>query len=509
MEIVKPSDVIATYDSGIARLARQEPSAALNQLENSRCLSKAGKDWFLLATDPFHDERLTLSGYPDTNVAGSVVQCVKQSVAISSPFGTTASDPVWDINLCDFPQLSQYVTPASNSGTGLPYTQLTANFGAIDSGADQIQGYYIGGLQGFACATGGTTYGSVASLGGLNVAGLALPSSYWSGVSRIIGKGFEIVNTTAPLYKQGQVTCYRQPCTTPNNTANQLIATDSAAYVATGNLETWATRQPPGSLAEAQLLEGSQTWDAEQGCYVVGVMNQSENEAKSPMPVASLYMTDDVTGANRDEVVTTYPATGRKGCIGNASVQSAPVSGDVYLGALSFDHIAPFNLSGAYLTGLSPQTTLQLTYKVFVERFPDPSNLDLVVLANPSSGYDACALELYANTISKMPVGVPQGENSLGDWFKGVVNKVSSFATPVLKMLAPMHPALGAAAGFSGMVKNLTGNEQQAIKGRRQINNITDDLASVEERRIQRRERRRRKRALTSNGSVRPRLRTA
>jgi len=502
MEQVKTNDLVGVYDSSLAKLERMDPSAALNQLENSKCLTKAGKDWFLLATDPFHDDRLTLSGYPDTNVSGSVVQCIKQSIAISSPFGTGVSDPVWDFNLVDFPQMQHF----GDSFVGQPIIigegPASAYLMAVNSSSSQLQGYFIGGLQGMAATTGNATFGSLPSASAQPVVGLALDSSYWNGSCRIIGKGFEVVNTTAPLYKQGQVTCYRQPVATPDSIATSIIFANNAAYTDNGVLSVWQSRQPPSTLAEAQLLEGSATWDAALGSYCVGALNTSTNPAVCPAPIVSVYTDADPLGSNY-----TYSGLPYQGVSTPIAGVGVPVSGDTFMQPRTSDIITPFNISGSYFTGLSPQTTLQLTYKVFVERFPDPSSTDLVVLANPSPGYDPCALELYSRTISKMPVGVPQGENSLGSWFKSVVNKVSSFATPVLKMLAPVHPALGAAAGFSGMVKNLTGNEQQAIKGRRQVNNLTDDLASIEIRRAERRERRRRKRALASNG-LRPRLTT-
>jgi len=66
-----------------------------------------------------------------------------------------------------------------------------------------------------------------------------------------------------------------------------------------------------------------------------------------------------------------------------------------------------------------------------ISRFKLP---DLVVLATPSPEYDPKALEAYSIALQDMPVGVPVAENGIGDWFSGVVNKISN----VVGNIAPM-----------------------------------------------------------------------
>jgi hypothetical protein len=298
-----------------------------------------------------------------------------------------------------------------------------------------------------------------------------LDPGYLMGECRIIGSAFEVVNTTSALNRQGLVTCYRMPAPVPSQTATELYTNSSGNLF--GTMETWRCRMPPKTLAEAMLLEGSQTWEAEKGCYVVSTMNQLENPSVQPRPVVPCWDLDDQVVRNEAFPDPFLAQTG--------ATFSAPSSGDEFYIPSGNSMIIPYNVGGAYFTGLSQQSTLQLTVKYYIERFPDPFNTDLVVLAQPSAGFDPCALELYAHTISKMPVGVPQGMNSLGDWFKGVVNKVSSFATPILKTLAPFHPGFGLAAGLSGAAKALTSGKQQ--KGIRRITEtITEDGAGIRRR---------------------------
>jgi len=104
------------------------------------------------------------------------------------------------------------------------------------------------------------------------------------------------------------------------------------------------------------------------------------------------------------------------------------------------------------------------------ERFPTPSEPDLVVLAAPSAAFDPCALELYSRCMGKLPVGVPQGMNPLGEWFKDVLRKVTHYATPVLRTLGALNPAFGAGADISqainGWIGPKKGKRKGALKGK-------------------------------------------
>jgi len=97
-----------------------------------------------------------------------------------------------------------------------------------------------------------------------------------------------------------------------------------------------------------------------------------------------------------------------------------------------------FNACGAFFTGLSPQTTLNLTVHYYVERFPDVAQTDLVLLATPSPRYDSQALTFYSNAVRDMPVGVMQRENSLGSWFRGAIQTVRNWFAPLASLIP--HP---------------------------------------------------------------------
>jgi hypothetical protein len=110
-----------------------------------------------------------------------------------------------------------------------------------------------------------------------------------------------------------------------------------------------------------------------------------------------------------------------------------------------------FNAYGAYFTGLSNQTTLDVVWHYIIERFPSPKNTDLVTMASNSSPYDPRALELYSRTAWKLPTGVWVEDNGLGDWICDVADILGTLGVPGM-----------------GIVKGVT-------KGIQAVSNMMDD----------------------------------
>jgi hypothetical protein len=106
------------------------------------------------------------------------------------------------------------------------------------------------------------------------------------------------------------------------------------------------------------------------------------------------------------------------------------------------------NASGAYFTGLSNSTTLQLNAIYYIEKFPTQNETDLVVLAKHSCRSDNIARELYSEIMREMPVGVPQRMNGIGEWFADAVSSAADFVSPVLSAIP-----LPMTQGLAGMVK--------------------------------------------------------
>jgi hypothetical protein len=249
---------------------------------------------------------------------------------------------------------------------------------------------------------------------------------------------YEVVNTTAALTKQGQVTAFRMP-TLPTPTQFYAINIVGAGYVPYPYVQQ---RLPPGTIGDAQLLYGSRSWAAAEGSYTVCRQNSDENRLQMPDFIGNAFAQTDFTTSAGTAVYTL----------------TAP--GGIGTSARVVDIHAPFDLSGTHYTGLSSATTLTVNVRWLIERSPGPNEPDLVVLATPSSSYDPLALELYTHCIAKMPPGVMLSENPLGEWFRNALSTVSSWAPKIGDFIGNVVPgasavgkAVGAGAGLAaGMI---------------------------------------------------------
>jgi hypothetical protein len=408
-------------------------------------LTETGRDWLIAAVDPFHDTPLNVTGYPDVNEASSVMQCVKLSAVLACPSTITGN---WDCHIHNFPWLT-------------PTTQLLCsdNVNGLNPGIPQVtSGSQWGGLAIDIVPAGGYTFH-------FNDTSITTPfansiAPYTTSEFRVIGMGFEVINTTSELNIQGLVTSYRQPMSSlDSGSAKAIYATSSNATLDTfvfGNLETVVTTAPPDSASAAMLLDGSRQWKAKDGGYCVSTLNSPEIPAgTNNVSVISRLLPQDVqsgAGPNASGVSVPAPVFTSPLLVTGTNGLSAQFT---FLGSMR-TNLLPFNHSGLYFTGLSNSTTLQVNVIYYIERFPTTTDTDLVVIAKPSCRADDVAIELYSEVIRMMPTGVPQKMNGLGEWFADAVSAAADFVSPVLSAIP--HPGAQAAAlavrGVGGAAKN-------------------------------------------------------
>lgn len=534
------------------KMRRSERKYNLDMLVQEKVISEDGKNWLIQVTDPFHDKRVPPTGFPDTNVSDSVVQVVDYQQAIQQSANVGSSNN-WDANIVMWPKPTQSTAfaatqfTATGPGAGL-YGPAVYYMG---SQAGQFTPFPIGGITCYQNKSGRPTYNTTDATADPATSTLQLEGAYLAGACRVVAMGFEVVNSTAEIYRQGTVTPWRQPTSAPLNQFTGLLVTQSTSFKEAHNGEThdlllhaaklsgatpsdkrrsvglmskkmweafketetgkkceckaesdhydsvmvycwedecetkedkensimqvkkdlensaavnqyidtfgwvtiWSSPSPPTSLGQATKLGSPPTWEAAAGVYVVATMNTLDNPAKAPVPVAvAVDLNDQATAGG--------PSYGQIGQLSNFGTLAAadgigPMRGTGVNAVQPLfaypDYVAPYNLCGAYFTGLSPQTTLLLKGRYYVERFPNPYENDLVVLAKPSPGFDCNALDIYSRAMSKLPVGVKQGENPLGEWFRDVLTQVAQVASPVAKTLA-MIPGVGAPAAIVGNV---------------------------------------------------------
>jgi len=444
-------------------------------------LTPSGKEWVIAAIDPYHDTPVNCCGFPDNNEAASVVQVVKLSQALVVP--SSASTGNWDCHIHQFPWME------GGRGVGGNFSQTT--------NGNQITGHGVF-LFGSSTVTPSPIGASTNLWGGLVVDAVAsgvptfqytdpgTPSApfqvqlapYLTGEYRIIAMGFEVINTTSELNIQGLVTVYRQP-TANIDSAKSLLVTSGPILSSGGTISTTnfgfpdvlLTNTPPATPGEALLLDGSKQWKAKEGCYVVPTMNSSENPTGqnstspvlhiSPLDVSSngftwIYVTPS------DGSTNVYPAAFQPTAITGNPADTPNVfnlvplpTGGVWL--------QPFNGAGAYFTGLSNSTTLQVNAIYYIERFPTQQDSDLVVLARESCRGDSIALDLYSEIVKEMPVGVPQRMNGMGEWFADAVSSAADFISPVLSAIPlPMAQTVGAGIKMAGNVAKSLGSKKEA-----------------------------------------------
>jgi len=232
------------------------------------------------------------------------------------------------------------------------------------------------------------------------------------------------------------------------------------------------TNTPPATPGEALLLDGSKQWKAKDGCYVVSTFNSSENPpgANSTTPVLHMSALDPSIQALGVNWILVTPSV----VVGNPPVAFAPtqVTGNPADTPTNFTTVflptggvwlQPFNGAGAYFTGLSNSTTLQLNAIYYIERFPTQQDSDLVVLARNSCRGDAIALDLYSEIVKEMPVGVPQRMNGMGEWFADAVSSAADFISPVLSAIPlPMAQTIGSGIKMAGGLAKTMGSKKEA-----------------------------------------------
>lgn len=393
-------------------------------------LTQSGHDFLLAALDPMHDTQLKdLQGWPDVECSSSIVRCVKQTIQVQVPSSLAAGN--WDCSAVLWPffnATSMGLTTRVNDRIVLPNPGLAHSHG---------------GLTIYASVSGQPIDYSGISLPPL--ASLVLDDSYSSGAQRIVGVGIEAVNTTSDLYRQGQVTVYRQS----NNTFASNDIQINLNGLPIGFYSGTFLSAPPSTLPEVMLIPGSRQWKAADGAYCVASFVGQDNPPKVVDYIQPLILSSVIPDQTFNLPDGTYPSSSNS--VNTQNVIAANPFGvgsptPAYYQAVP-QRLVPLHQSGIFFTGLSPQTTIAFTLNVYVETFPTIAEPSILVLATPSATYDPLALQIFSECLASLPVGVPAGMNPFGEWFAEVVSKASNFLTPVLSAI---NPALGLASNAAG-----------------------------------------------------------
>jgi hypothetical protein len=447
-------------------------AAATREARNERILStfaaKAGitdeaKDFVTICIDPFHDTQLNMPGYPDGSRDPIATQMVKASYSISVPTGITTG--TWDVMIVNLPWVKN-LKLATNALMGGTNTNPN-NVVYYQSFSNTIT---AGGLLFIAVPTG-TVFNPTISSPSSSVTYTSNPlnDTFTLGDHRVIANAFEVHNTTATLYRQGMCTTFSIPvpsidtsgsCQEYSNNFGTFILKSYGVSVV--QVPMW-----PQTLNAAVLTPGARQWTAEQGAYVV-----------------SRLQTDDVDVSCNGWAVQPFVNGGDSSSAG-LNLGPIPTLDNYNATANVFGNVfwTNFEMSGALFTGLSLQSTLTVNQNLLVERHPDPSIVDLIVLARPPPCRDESALALYKHLATKLPTGVPVAMNGLGEWFADALSTAADFIAPVMSVLPGPLGAIG--AGISGVNaayksgKGIGTQVKEGLSQAYQTNPYVDPLAGM------------------------------
>lgn len=364
--------------------------------------SEEGALWVKEVLDPFNDEPRRVVGFPDLITGSSVVQAIKKSFQIT--VGATAEDIHIFMDTLDSQSL-MYENSILNTNVNTISCDAVAAVSQFSRGGVQVRRGPVGT--------------PLYMQQGTVTAPCALESKYYSsGPTRVLAKAFEVHNTTPQLNVGGSVAVYRQCSSTPCNEHEVINLVNSAGQTVSAAYSRAHLSSPPTVLSDVMILAGAQQWNAKEGCYCVPIMNSQTNNPQEEERMVT-YAND---GGNASQKVWINAVS-----VGNATGYPRPVDANDTL-------LSPFFLSGAYFTGLPPNSTLTVNAIWILERFIDSAS-ELVTLTQPSPYYDPIALELYSKSAGRLPAGVKVGWNADGDWIKNIADVLSTFGVPGMPLV--------------------------------------------------------------------------
>jgi hypothetical protein len=435
MNTFNPSPIELNTEISVPTAAKVEKSKKImSAMIASGQLTPEGEAWLKVNSDPWHDTKITgFRGVPDNYQGQSVTMSINQELSISKIPSLGAGN--WAVRISTNPVASQVQTDS-----------YVKQGNVVDKGSvepmDQVYQWpvqvdYALGDQPF------TPWVD------LNTTGLEIPSGFLKGPYRVCGMGIEVINTTAPLQKQGLATCaVMNQSSTKNFTLKVYGATTAPP---TGFPDTSASffpvKSPPTTLADMLLLPGTTQWEAAEGAYSVVQLLELDNTPPGAVPEYPLYIDEDFDAINvipdgtglvptttcRVPHLQTGFFAGGNGLVPKPYMPRIP------------GHV-PMNTTIQMYSGLSDQTTLTLRVRWILERFPNDNEPEIVVLTSPTAPWDPVAIEIQSRLMAKLVPAVMFKENPKGEWWKTMLAGIADIAGSGLMMLPhPLAKGAGAA----------------------------------------------------------------
>jgi len=421
----------------------------LNRTLEKCGLTADGAKYVKMAIDPFHDAALDVVGLPDSHGGNSIVYDIKKNLTVDKGAIGAVN---WDCHINFTPAMFRRAKGKIDDLIKCT-SDVNENFipdlvhAGLDFGDDILRICSTPtGPTNFTFVPGDPTSNAMVSTGILDSIGEEYGS--FEGSYRLIGFAYEVHNTTANLNKQGAVTCYR------NNVTADINGTVFAGSTGAGNgaqlQPTTVIQGPPTSVEQAKLI-GGVTYSAKDGALIPCPLNPSHCKAQK-FAHGQLVVLSNETAAK-----TAWAPTS---CYGMGGTPQAHPDANSLLVQ------AEFMQTGAYFTGLSPETTLEVTMRAFVEFFP-ASRSPLFSLSHPAPADDPLIDKCLAEISSVLLPGYPVSMNAKGDFFKavlGAAKKVARVGKEALGIAALVSPRAAAANSMLNMGIVEARDVQRAVK---------------------------------------------
>lgn len=398
------------------------------------------------------DADIDPEGWPDLVSSRHLVQKIEQTVTIAKP--VTIPSGGWDCSI--------YMSPMVTSLPMIQYTPSPSAPNVLDVNAYTTGIVFpaSGGLEVRAGVPGSDlTYADLVSSNPMDV-------KYTNDCNvRVIGMGFEICNTTNELNVQGAITVFRAAGNPLDETLGLHLSNSAVGSFPQGDVNAYSMPQVPENSAQAKIIPGSKTWKAKDGCYcnctlASDQIKPSDGRALFNVPYYIEFSTGTVWSCHQK----TFP--------GNVLIPD-------YVGGARKPLFAPFNLSGAFFTGLSDTTVLTVNYTWIIERFPTYANTDLIVLSRRATLFDPTAIELYARIADLLPAGVPFNENDYADWIATIADIAGMAGLPFMNLV---RPAINAFKTIGKTTPTKSSNNQFRLQQDNELQNVNRKVKNIERR---------------------------
>lgn len=378
------------------------------------------KEYISLVTDPYHDRNLRVSGFPDGQNMTSVVRRLAYQTTIACPFALVSGES-WDFHIFATP-LHQEVNMYSAAVSGNTFSTSGAA-----SKINTLNVFY-------------RKYDTNGGINGVHFASIGQPvnavSSNDDGPGRTVSLAFELHNTTAEMYKSGSITCYRTNALSQRCDLRLGTTTPPMGFTAD------IIQNIPSTLAQAQMIPNSRTWEAARGIYSV-CLPPKNNEYKTSV-FNNILININHTSSPFLAYIASY--------VNNAT-----------LGAPAW---SPLHCTGVMSSRfMDTSQTFTLDMRQVLEYFPNSVSSTLLPFATTAPEADRLFLKMYQQMINRIEPGVPVDFNSAGEWFRRIIQLAKETLPTLQHLIPPQYQKYTAAIGpvadkAADIVLDLLGNNK-------------------------------------------------